>query len=220
LAFCPIARPGLASQIEVIALNEMSNLRTDRSTFGFSIVEVLVAIMVVVVLTAITLPLLSRAKQSALSTDDLSNLRQLGLARQLYMESNDDQFDGDPGKLVGTGVGSYQIWISKSDSTITGWGNKFRTSLVGRFATEHPFKTSYPSLYDYNIFDDRERLMPGNRAWLFSPALAKAFGEKKDAWCGTILKLFLDGSVKTRMVGNNCNSANTVIPLDDYFNAM
>ena len=55
---------------------------------GFSLLELLVVIAVIAILSALLLPALRRGKASAWRVDCASNLRQLGLAAQMYWEDN------------------------------------------------------------------------------------------------------------------------------------
>jgi len=55
---------------------------------GFSLIELLVAIAIIATLAAILLPVLSRAKESGRSTACVSNLHQIGLALQMYVDEN------------------------------------------------------------------------------------------------------------------------------------
>lgn len=60
-----------------------------RLQHGFPLLELLVGIGIVVVLMALTLPLLFRAKGDAVITVCLSNMRQLGIATDSYGTEND-----------------------------------------------------------------------------------------------------------------------------------
>lgn len=65
---------------------------------GFTLVEILVTIGIVVVIAAILLPVLARARDRARTTTCAGNLRQIGLALNMYVKDHNNTHppSGDP----------------------------------------------------------------------------------------------------------------------------
>lgn len=65
---------------------------------GFSLVELLIVIAILSVLTGILLPVLASARERGRRASCQSNLKQIGLAFDLYLENNHDTYpcNGDP----------------------------------------------------------------------------------------------------------------------------
>ncbi len=58
---------------------------------AFTLVEMLVVIAIIAVLAGLLLPVIGKAKEQGRSTACLSNLRQIGLALQLYTQENENK---------------------------------------------------------------------------------------------------------------------------------
>jgi prepilin-type N-terminal cleavage/methylation domain-containing protein/prepilin-type processing-associated H-X9-DG protein len=69
---------------------------------GFTLIELLVVIAIIAILAALVLTGMTRAKESGRSAACLSNLHQIGVALQLYVQDNGDRLPVMRDRLAGT----------------------------------------------------------------------------------------------------------------------
>jgi len=67
---------------------------------GFSLIELLVVMVIIALLIGLLLPALSRAKEEARKTQCRSNLRQIGMAIEMYANDNSGYMPGLDGSMV------------------------------------------------------------------------------------------------------------------------
>ena len=88
--------------------------RSRRIARAFTLIELLVVIAIIGILAALLIPTLARSKESARATACLSNLRQIGLALQLYVQDNENHLPS----LTNLGVSAVSLPLTTSPPTL------------------------------------------------------------------------------------------------------
>src|SRR5947208_16999183 len=98
---------------------------TRKFSRGFTMIELLLVIAVIGVLAAIAYPGFSGSLERAKATKDMNNLRQIGIATQLYLNDND-------GALFTTGG----VWMTQLHPKYLSSWNVFQSPFDIRGASE------------------------------------------------------------------------------------
>ncbi len=173
------------------------------STWAFTLVELLVVIAIISLLAAMLMPTLGRVKEGGRATACLSNLRQIGVALQLYVDENHNRLPIMRDRPVGTNTPPTNTFPSVETVLSTQLGNVKVLQCPSdkqRLFEQTGSSYSWNSLLNGQKADDPEvfnlKFGPSQIPVFFDKeAFHKARGVKKG-----VNYLYADGHIKNLLV--------------------
>jgi prepilin-type N-terminal cleavage/methylation domain-containing protein len=108
-----------------------------RRLRAFTLIEMLVVIAIIATLAALLFPAVSGMAERGKSTQDMNNLRQLGLATQMYLGDNDNNF-----------FPATKVWMTELNPKYIGTWKTFQSPFDRRSPSE--IAASAPVSYGLN----------------------------------------------------------------------
>jgi prepilin-type N-terminal cleavage/methylation domain-containing protein len=102
-----------------------------RKNSGFSLLELLIVVAIILIIATIAIPSLLRSRQAANESAAVANLRTINTAQVTYLSSSGGNF-GDVGALVGAGLldTRFNGTVSGYAFTITAAGGDYTAEAV------------------------------------------------------------------------------------------
>ena len=125
---------------------------TLKTNKGFSLLELLIVVAIILIIATIAIPSLLRSRQAANETSAVQNLRTLNTAQVSYSSSHSGLFGAMP-DLVSAGLmdGRFGGMVSGYNYTITLSANSLDYTLDAVAASTNSGRYDYYSLPDYVI---------------------------------------------------------------------
>ena len=99
----------------------MMKTQSQHKIKGFTLIELLVVIAIIAILAAILFPVFAQAREKARATACMSNLKQMGVALQMYLQDYDGHFhDANNPKPTRAEPAAYGFGPQKA---LSPWGN-------------------------------------------------------------------------------------------------
>ncbi len=163
---------------------------------GFTLIELLVVIAIIAILAAILFPVFAQAREKARAITCVSNLKEIGLAENMYIQDYDETFTcgwGGPGLDAQHCMWRYSLYpyvkmgggsLTKSPYDSTGWGNQGIFVCPDQPASQQSYGPTGYGMNSYSLTQGYQVLPGGNDgfpgvalATIIQPANLAAFAD-------------------------------------------
>jgi prepilin-type N-terminal cleavage/methylation domain-containing protein/prepilin-type processing-associated H-X9-DG protein len=120
---------------------------------AFTLIELLVVIAIIAILAAILFPVFAQAKAAAKATACMSNMKQMGLATQMYVNDNDDMMLFRGG-WANSRAGNTKLLGPGDSSNHYKWWNLLMPYVKNNNILQCPGDAQPTPSVDYNGFSD------------------------------------------------------------------
>jgi prepilin-type N-terminal cleavage/methylation domain-containing protein len=195
----------LWSQSEYRAAYHSTDYMTNNRSPAFTLIELLVVIAIIAILVGIATPVFRSVLERAKATKDMSNLRQIGAATQLYMNDNNGVF---PGSTTVTWMSQLEL----NQKYLSVWRvlespfDARSTSELGDGTTAISYGIN-SNLYVGNVAISADRIIKPTAFILFAPAEAAGATVTFAGWASStapgVRVLGAGGNAATSTPGGN-----------------
>jgi prepilin-type N-terminal cleavage/methylation domain-containing protein len=180
-------------------------LRKSPASASFTLIELIVVIAIIAVLLAMAFPVFSSVQERARVTQDMNNLRQIGLATQTYLNDNDEVL---PATVSWPGTSTTPGLYSKYMSTRKAYQSPFDKRASAESDTAPVSYSINPNMYlAAGVNGNMSRVVSASATILMAP---KYSGDPRTvaSWTGTtttVQNLTLGGTGMSRGTHSNGN---------------